>query len=168
MKSKKSSILLGLDPGTTRVGYGLIEKSPTHKLSLVACGLIRIEGENASLRLLSLNRELEKILRTHQPKSVSVESLFFSKNKKTALSVAEARGAILLSIERFGIPILEFTPSSVKSVVAGDGRCSKKALAKIVALTLGVENIPGPDDVSDALAVAIRGSFEPFQERGLT
>jgi len=89
-----------------------------------------------------------------------VEKVYFSKNKKTALSVAEARGVILYTARKLGVPVLEFTPTDVKSVVAGDGKSDKASLAKIVGITLGEKNIDGPDDVSDALAIAIRASFE--------
>jgi len=153
-------IILGIDPGTTRMGYGIIESEKGAEL--IACGILGDETASSQKeRLGVINEELEKIILKYKPDLIGIEKLFFSKNKKTALSVAEARGVVLAVSDRANIPTLEFGPSDIKRVVAGDGRCDKGTLARIVSITLGVENIPGPDDVSDALAVAIRASFEP-------
>lgn len=158
-------IILGIDPGTTRMGYGVIKSERSSKL--IACGILGNETVGSQKeRLGIINKELEKIILKYKPDMISIEKLFFSKNKKTALSVAEARGVVLAVSDRANIPTLEFGPSDIKRVVAGDGRCDKRTLARIVALTLGVESIPGPDDVSDALAVAIRASFEPNIDGG--
>lgn len=150
--------ILGIDPGTTRTGYGLIEKSKG--VRLVECGLISGEGASLEGRLIILEAELTKIIKRLKPDLVCLEKLFFTKNKKTASSVSEARGVILLVIGQLGIKFLEFTPSEIKASVAGDGRADKKGVAKAVCFALGESSIPGPDDVSDALAIALMGSFE--------
>ena len=131
--------ILGIDPGTTRTGYGLIEKED---------------------RLSYLEKEVQKLVRTHKPDLVCLEKLFFSKNKKTASSVSEARGVILLVLRKNGLELMEFGPSEVKSAIAGNGNASKRDVLRAVAWTLGVKDIPGPDDVSDALAIALRGAFD--------
>ncbi len=151
-------VILGIDPGTTRMGYGVIKSG--RNPSLVSCGVIGDTKKSRSERLLFLGKELKKIIDENKPDLVGIENVYFSKNKKTAISIAEARGVALFVFEQAGIPVLEFSPSDVKRVVAGDGSCDKGVLSKIVSITLGVDKIPGPDDVSDALAIAIRASFE--------
>jgi len=151
-------VVLGIDPGTVRVGYGCINKNSD--LTMIACGVVGDAKKDNADRLLHIGNEIEKLIKTYNPDVVGVEKVYFSKNKKTALSVAEARGVILYTARKLGVPVLEFTPTDVKSVVAGDGKSDKAALAKIVGITLGEKNIDGPDDVSDALAIAIRASFE--------
>lgn len=151
-------VILGIDPGTVRVGYGCINKD--NGLTMIACGVVGDSKKDNVNRLLHIGNEIERLIKTHNPDVVSVEKIYFSKNKKTAISVAEARGVILFIARKMGVPILEFSPTDVKRAVAGDGRSDKKALAKLVGITLGEKYISGPDDVSDALAIAIRASFE--------
>ena len=152
-------IILGIDPGTVRVGYGVIEVTG-RALKILDCGVIGDKNRGAAERLAYIGNEVRALIKKCRPDIIGVEQIYFSKNKKTAISVAEARGVIVFVAKSMEIPILEFTPSDIKSVVAGDGRCDKKSLRKMVAITLGVEKIDGPDDVSDALAIAIRASFE--------
>lgn len=149
--------ILGIDPGTTRIGYGLIEDGGG--LRLLECGLLSGEGIPSEERLVSLEKNLVRLIEKLEPDLVCVEKLFFTKNKKTALEVSEARGVIILAIRRLGLKVLEFTPSEIKSAVAGNGRADKKEVEGAVCMTLGVGSIPGPDDVSDALAVALCGVF---------
>ena len=160
LQSKKGQIFLGLDPGTTRVGYGLVRKEGS-KLIFIKCGVLKTALSTSQVnRLVTLEKELSQLIKREQPSIAGVEKLYFAKNKKTALGVAEARGVMLLCLSQAKIPILEFDPTDVKRAVAGDGHCDKKILAKMVCLTLGVKSLPGPDDASDALAIAIRASFE--------
>ncbi|MEX2054112.1 MAG: crossover junction endodeoxyribonuclease RuvC [Candidatus Colwellbacteria bacterium] len=151
--------VLGIDPGTTRIGYGVVEKDKG--LHLIDCGLIDGEGVALDRRLAHLETEVDKLIKHHQPDIVCLEKLFFTNNKKTASAVSEARGVIILTVQRAGIKLLEFTPSEVKSTIAGDGRADKDGVRRAVEWTLKTDNIPGPDDVSDALAIALRGIFEP-------
>lgn len=150
--------ILGIDPGTTRIGYGLVEKSKG--IRLLECGLISGEGVPQEKRLLVLDKKLAQLIKKASPDLICVEKLFFARNKKTAISVAEARGVVMLNAQKADIRTLEFTPSEIKSVVAGDGQTSKKGVERAVCLTLKLDSIPGPDDVSDAVAIALRGSFE--------
>ncbi len=150
--------IIGLDPGTARIGYGVITKQGTH-LSLVTCGLVGVNSTGYAYLTL-LEKKLISLLKEHRPSIVAVEKLYFAKNKKTALAVAEARGVILLCAHRSGIPIQEFSPNNIKSIVVGWGHSDKRAVQKAVAIRLGESAIPGPDDVADALAIAIRASLE--------
>ncbi len=159
MPRPNSKVFLGLDPGTTRMGYGLVKKEGS-RLFLIACGATEITEKEAGKRLLILEKKLAELIKKYSPSATGVEKLYFAKNKKTALGVAEARGVMLLCLSEAKIPILEFDPTDVKRAVAGDGHCDKKTLAKMVCLTLGEKSLPGPDDASDALAIAIRASFE--------
>ena len=152
-------IILGIDPGTVRVGYGVIEKRG-HALKTIDCGIIGDKDRDAMERLAYIGSEIKALIKKCGPDIIGIERIYFSKNKKTAISVAEARGVIVFVAKNMGIPILEFTPNDIKSVVAGDGRCDKESLRKMVAITLGERKIDGPDDISDALAIAIRASFE--------
>ena len=152
-------IILGLDPGTTRVGYGLVETN-RKKLVLIECGLIGARSADPAERLKTIKTELVKIVKTHKPALIGIEKVYFSKNRKTAMAVAEARGVMILVAADHGIPVLEFGPSEVKRVVAGDGGATKEMVGQVVALTLNLRSPPRPDDVSDALALAIRASFE--------
>ncbi|MDP3953236.1 MAG: crossover junction endodeoxyribonuclease RuvC [bacterium] len=151
--------ILGIDPGTTRTGWGVIEKNKG--LHLIDCGLISGEGVDIGNRLAHLEEEVERLIYLHQPDMVCLEKLFFSNNQKTASAVSEARGVVILTVQKAGFKLLEFTPSEIKSTVAGDGRADKEGVRRAVEWTLGADSIPGPDDVSDALAIALRGAFEP-------
>ena len=150
--------ILGIDPGSTRTGYGIIDAN--RGLGLVSCGLISGEGVVPEQRPVHLEKKVSKLLKKHRPNLVCLEKLFFTKNIKTASVVSEARGIIILAVRKAGYNLLEFTPSESKSMVAGDGRSDKRAVKRAVMLSLGLDDVPGPDDVADALAVAIRGSFE--------
>lgn len=150
-------IILGLDPGTNRIGYGLIEKDK--KLKLIDYGVIEIKETDYS-RLEILEKKLSAIIKKYKPDAAAIEKLYFSKNKKTAISVAEARGVILLAISRKKIPIFEYGPNEVKAAVAGNGKSDKKTVERFTAMSLGIDKIKGYDDASDALAIAIRASFE--------
>lgn len=150
--------ILGIDPGITRTGYGLIEKDQGVKL--ITCGLIDGEDVEKKDRLSYLEKGVQALIRVHKPDLVCLEKLFFSKNKKTASSVSEARGVILLVLQKHGLKFMEFSPSEVKSAIAGNGRANKKDVLRAVVWSLGVKDIPGPDDVSDALAIALRGAFD--------
>jgi crossover junction endodeoxyribonuclease RuvC len=151
-------IILGIDPGTTRLGYGVIKKDLG--LGFIDCGVLGDKTLDEHERLVFLEKELKKLIVRYKPNLVGLEKVFFSKNKKTALLVAEVRGVILALLKRRGIIVLEFSPSDIKKAVAGDGFCDKNALARIVASSLGVKNPSWQDDASDALAIAIRASFE--------
>ncbi len=147
-------IILGLDPGSTRVGYGLIKKNG-NQFDFVESGLLKIASKDKSQRLLELEKSFEKLLKKYKPNIAAVEKLFFVKNMKTGLEVAQSRGVLTLLIARHKISLLEYTPSEVKMNVTGSGSADKKAVAKMAAKILRIDAINGPDDISDAMAIAL-------------
>ncbi len=154
-------IFFGLDPGTTRVGYGVVRRSGA-RLEYLAADILNI-SESLALpeRLVQIERALDSALGEFRPDLAAVETLFFTKNKKTAIEVAEGRGIIIMTLAKRGVPFVEFSPSAVKAAVSGDGKASKEALAKMVWLTLQMERPSSKlvDDATDALALAIAGSL---------
>jgi crossover junction endodeoxyribonuclease RuvC len=148
-------IILGIDPGTAITGWGLIQKRE-NKLSLIDYGCIRTEAHLAqSKRLVIIYQELGKLLRKSKPKAFATEKLFFFKNLKTAISVAQSQGVILLAAQKAKVPIFEYTPLQVKQAMSGYGRADKKQVQKMVKILLKLDKIPQPDDAADALALAI-------------
>ncbi len=146
-------IILGIDPGSTRIGYGII--SGPRKLKLIEYGTINNKREETGRLIANISSAISELLRKHNPEMVGIEKLYFSKNVKTGIEVAQARGAIISEIAKAGIPIKEFNPSEVKLSVTNYGLADKKAVAKMTAKILGLEEISGFDDASDALAIAI-------------
>lgn len=149
--------VLGIDPGTTRIGYGLIESAGS-SIALLDSGLLTITAKETHDRLVDLAGSYAELLRKERPELVAFEKLFFSKNVKTGLDVAQARGVLLYLTAHAGIPFLEFSPSEVKANIAGYGSADKRAIATMVKRITGVREIAGPDDVTDAIAIAIVGA----------
>lgn len=148
-------IVLGIDPGTTRIGYGVIRVSG-NTLTHIKSGILKIkEHATNAERLYNIGVALEKLIIETNPARVGVERLFFSKNKKTALAVAEARGVIVETIIKNRVALYEFTPNEVKLAVTGSGAASKNAVAKMVSLMLHIKIEKLLDDETDALAIAI-------------
>jgi len=150
-------VILGIDPGTTRIGYGVIKKIGS-RACLLDYGVI--EPGRGESRFRNMERSLNSIIKKYKPRLAAVEKIYFAKNKKTAISVAESRGIIMFILNEHKIKTLEFTPNEVKSAVAGSGTSDKKTVARYVCLALGIGKVTGPDDASDALAIALRASFE--------
>jgi len=151
-------IVLGIDPGTSRCGYGVIEVKGSAMRS-VEHGLLKVsKGGSASHNLLFLKNSLTKLIDKYKPEILGVEKLFFNKNVKTALAVGEARGVILLAGAEANLKIVEFTPQQIKIALTGYGRADKSQVGRMVSVLLGLDSIPKPDDVADALAVAISAS----------
>lgn len=146
--------ILGIDPGSTLMGYGLIEEK-NNELTPITYGVLKINEKDLSQKLLALNKNLLALLKKTQPDFVGVEKLFFAKNKKTAFEVAHARGIIMLQVLQKGIPLLEVAPNEVKSQVTGYGLSDKKAVEKMVKHILKIENFESDDNAADALAIAI-------------
>jgi len=146
---------LGIDPGIAIMGFGIVEESE-RKLKALDYGCIRTDkGLPAQERLLALSLGLDEIIKKFSPDQISVEKLFFCTNSKTALSVGEARGVILLAAGKHNLPVGEYTPLQVKIAVTGYGKAEKKQVQKMVKTILCLEETPKPDDVADALAIAI-------------
>ena len=148
-------IILGIDPGTTMIGYGIIKKK-SEKIIPIDYGCIKTESKlPQSKRLKIIYQEVKKIIKKYKPDRISIEKIFFSKNLKTAISVSQARGVILLAAAELKVKIYEFTPLQVKQAVSNYGKAQKKQVQRMVKLLLNLDKIPEPDDAADALAIAI-------------
>jgi crossover junction endodeoxyribonuclease RuvC len=147
-------IILGIDPGTARCGLGIIEKKG-NSLKAVSYGLIESDKERPQAeRLEVVFVEVTRAIKKYSPDIVAVEKLFFSKNVKTAMSVGEARGVILLCAQLAGVTIREFSPMEVKLALTGYGMADKNQVMIMTKALLGLKETPKPDDVADALAIA--------------
>jgi len=148
-------LALGIDPGTATTGYGLVQDQDG-SLAVVDYGVILTASDlEMPERLLEIFRQLNKIILLHRPESSAVEKLFFQRNVRTALSVGQARGVILLALAEAGLPVYEYTPLEVKQAVVGYGGADKNQVQQMVRALLGLKEVPQPDDAADALAVAI-------------
>lgn len=147
--------ILGVDPGTAETGYGLIERFGGGWKALAYGRIQTSPSEPLEARLLAIHRELSELMARHQPTEAAVEGIFFNRNVRSALAVGQARGAALLAIAQFGLRVAEYTPSAVKQAVTGHGGAAKSQVQFMVQRLLGLSGPPKPDDVADALAVAI-------------
>lgn len=146
--------IIGIDPGTAIIGYGIINSGK--KLELIDYGCIKTSiNLSTAERLEKLHKELKALIKKHKPDIAAVEDIFFFKNLKTAIKVSQARGVILLTIAESKIPVAEYTPLQIKQAVACYGRAEKSQVQKMVKILLNLKEIPKPDDAADALAVAI-------------
>ena len=147
--------ILGIDPGMAIVGYGIIEVNGDN-IELITSGSIQTDKKlSDSKRLLEIYRDLTTVVKKYEPDCASVEELFFFKNQKTVIPVAEARGVILTVLEKLGVPAYSYTPMEVKQVLTGYGRADKKEVETMVKLALNTPNLPKLDDTVDAIAIAI-------------
>lgn len=148
-------IILGIDPGQTVIGIGVIKKEKS-KLEHIWHGCINIESKKKNPeKLVEVEEKLTELIKKYKPELVGIEDLFFFKNAKTAIKVAESRGVLLLTCKKQNLKILEFTPLQIKQAVACYGRAEKKQVQKMVKAILELTDIPKPDDAADALAIAI-------------
>ncbi len=145
--------ILGIDPGTSRVGFGLIETEGG--LSLLHFGTIETDEKTLQGKLTAVMAQFRTLLKKTRPDFAAIEKIYFSKNQKTAMSVAQARGALLSALLEHEIETAEFNPNEVKLQVTGYGLADKKGVAKMVKAILKLKELPGYDDASDALAIAI-------------
>ena len=148
--------VLGVDPGLTRCGLGIVESTSPQKLVMIGVGVIQTDVDaTLDQRLLELERELIKWIDQYKPDVVAVERVFSQLNVRTAMATGQAAGIALLIAARKGIPVAMHTPSEVKAAVTGSGRADKKQVATMVAKLLDLKEIPKPVDSTDALALAI-------------
>ena len=148
-------IILGIDPGTAAVGYGIIERTGG-TFRAIDYGCFETSPDTALPdRLLAIHGCVTDLLELHAPDLVAVERLFFSRNVQTALAVGQARGVVLLAAAAHGVPVREATPNEVKVAVTGDGRADKDAVQRMVQIVLTLAELPRPDDAADALAIAM-------------
>jgi crossover junction endodeoxyribonuclease RuvC len=147
--------IIGIDPGTGILGFGIIEVQKG-KQQLVDAGVIRTPvKEDDAVRLQTIYEELTDIIASTKPSEMAVEKLFFAQNVTTAMTVAQARGVVLLCGMQAGLKIAEYTPLQIKQALTGYGRADKKQMQEMVRVLLGLKEVPQPDDCADALAAAL-------------
>ena len=147
--------ILGIDPGIATVGYGLIQYENGCFRTIAAGAMETPAGIDVEDRIEMVYDDLCELIKMYSPTEMSIEELFFNTNQKTAIAVAEARGAILLAAKKNRLNIAEYTPIQVKLAVTGYGRAEKKQVQEMVKIILGLPKVPKPDDAADALALAI-------------
>lgn len=151
--------IIGIDPGTGLLGFGVIE-ADNRTATLVDGGVIRTPvKEDDAVRLQTIFEELSDIIAATRPTHMAVEKLFFSQNVTTAMTVAQARGVVLLVGKQAGLEIFEYTPQQIKQALTGYGRAQKKQIQAMVRVLLKLKETPQPDDCADALAAAITHSM---------
>jgi crossover junction endodeoxyribonuclease RuvC len=157
--------VLGVDPGLTRCGVGVVEGMPGRTCRLVAVEVVRTDpGDDLPLRLLALDDALRRLLAEHQPERVAVERVFSQHNVRTVMGTAQAGAVAVLAAARAGLPVRTYTPSEVKAAVTGSGQADKAQVTTMVTRLLRLAEAPRPADAADALALAIchvwRGSTQ--------
>lgn len=152
--------ILGIDPGTGICGFGVIEVKQTGRAKMIDNGVIATPPHTPlSERLLDIYESMHEIIKLNKPDCVSIEKLFFTKNVTTGISVAEARGVVLLVCRQHELPTFEYTPNEIKKTMTGYGSADKKQMQEMVKLHLDLTSVPKPDDAADALAAAITHSL---------
>ena len=156
-------VILGIDPGLARVGYGLIEVEGTPgrgQQRLLDCGIIRTDpGRSEGERMVEIARDLRQLIRAWRPELAAVEKFFFYRSS-TTIAVVQARGVLLMTLARFGVEIAEFPPMQIKQALTGNGHADKDDVLAAVMRELDLEHPPRPDDAADALAAALTGWFQ--------
>jgi crossover junction endodeoxyribonuclease RuvC len=147
--------VFGIDPGSERTGYGcVVSDGGRHRL--VVCGSVAAPAHTAFPdRLLVIHARLAALLSEHRPDCVAIEDIFHAKNVRSALKLGHARGVALLAASQAGVSVAEYTPAEIKRAVVGFGRAEKRQVGSMVRLLLGLDDVPSPHDVADAIAVAI-------------
>lgn len=158
-------VILGIDPGTATTGFGIIEHNNNLKseFKILEFGVISTsKNDSDEKRLKTLFEDLSFLIKKYKPQQIGVEKLYFTSNQKTAMTVSQARGVILLAATLAGLEITEFTPLQVKSTLCGYGKADKKQVQFMIKQTFGLKIMPKPDDAADALAIALCSAwFKP-------
>ena len=161
MTTLPKKYIIGFDPGIGRLGFAVLSGQPS-KPELIKIGCWETNPQlPQNQRLLQLGQQITKLLKKYQPIKAGLEKLFFSKNVKSALNVAEARGVISFLLTAQACPIIELSPQEVKIAATGQGRADKIQVQKMLQLTFKLKTIPQPDDAADALAVALATLVQP-------
>ncbi len=152
-------IIIGIDPGIARLGWAIVHKD-IHHISASSYGCITTqETDGQPERLLCIHTKLRKLVSAHHPDAIAVEELFFATNVKTAISVSQARGIILLVAAQEKVPVISYTPLAVKLAICGDGHADKSQVTRMVMRLLHLKEMPKPDDTADALAIALTHAY---------
>ncbi len=152
-------IIIGIDPGTARVGWAVITVAGQRILSLSYDCITTPAHKSPEERLTIIHRQLTLLLIKHKPQCLALENLFFATNAKTVIPVAEARGVILLASAQQHIPVVSYSPPAVKLAITGDGRADKTQVTRMVVKLLHLAKPPKPDDTADALAIALTHAY---------
>lgn len=147
--------VLGIDPGLSTLGYGVVE-ARGHQIRAVAAGVIRTKPElPIERRLLELHKDLEAVIADHRPDEAAIEQVFVNRNLQTATSVGRASGVVLLALAQQGVPVAEYTPSAIKMALTGYGNADKTQMKRVIAMRFSLAELPTPADAADALAIAL-------------
>ncbi len=149
-------IILGIDPGTTRIGWAFLQVGRKN-IKPIDYGCLEILEQAQGQRLEIIAKNLDVLIKKYKPSIVAIEKIFFFKNAKTVMSISEARGVIILIIQKNHLKYIELTPLEIKQNLIGYGRANKKDVQKTVQCFFSLEKLPKPDDIADALAVALAG-----------
>jgi len=152
-------IILGIDPGTARIGYALVDKKENGDANLLTYGCLELKNKEQKERLGLISGLMSDLISKYHPEIMAIEKIFFTKNVKTALSVSEARGVMINSANSFNLELMEFTPLEVKTAVTGYGRAEKQQVQKMVCNILKLDKIPHPDDAADAIAIGLAACY---------
>ncbi|MBI4057620.1 MAG: crossover junction endodeoxyribonuclease RuvC [Elusimicrobia bacterium] len=149
--------VLGIDPGLAQTGWAVVEQGQdTQSFTLRGAGLIKTTpGESLPQRLQRIQSTLTQVLKEHAPQSVAIEEIFFLKAAKSILGTSQARGVILVATTQSGVPLSEYNPRQVKIVLTGNGQAKKNQMQKMIQMLLKLHSPPRPDDVADAMAIAL-------------
>ncbi len=148
--------VLGVDPGSIVVGYGVVETGADHFARLVECGVLRTEkGTSLPRRLRTIHDGLSELIARHRPDCMAVEDIFYGKNPRSSAVLGHARGVILLNAEMANLPIAEYSPATIKKTVVGRGAALKPQVGYMVAQLLRLAGPPTPADAADGVAVAL-------------
>ncbi|MDD3144613.1 MAG: crossover junction endodeoxyribonuclease RuvC [Candidatus Gracilibacteria bacterium] len=152
-------IILGIDPGTTTIGFALIKKE-NNKMELLDYGVFKTTPKiDLSLKILEIGNDISHIIKKYNPEILSVEKLFFQTNTKTAIDVAQARGVIVYEGMKNKLRIMDYTPLQVKKAITGNGKANKLQLQNAIKILFGLQEIPKPDDAADAIGLAYMGAL---------
>lgn len=148
-------IVLGIDPGTAITGYGFVTERDSQAIAIASGAITTPADQSLPDRLVTIHQQLGALIEQYKPDHAAVEQLFFNKNVRTALAVGHARGVILLTLAQANVPIFEYTPLEVKQAITGHGRADKRQIQQMITWLLNLDKTPKPDDVADALAIAV-------------
>lgn len=155
-----SEVILGIDPGLTRCGFGVVAKEKSRAVKFVAVGVVQSPSTmELSARLALIGNEVEKVLDFHKPERVAIERVFSQKNLNTVIGIAQISGIIVYLSQQRGIPVIFYTPTEVKAAVTGSGKAAKDQVMLMVQKILKLKELPKPADAADALAVAITSAW---------
>ncbi|MDR2865754.1 MAG: crossover junction endodeoxyribonuclease RuvC [Spirochaetaceae bacterium] len=158
--------ILGIDPGLAASGWGVVEQKES-RVSYVAHGCIETtSGQNHAERLLAIYKEIKSVIKKWKPETGAIESLYFARNAKSAMPVAEASGVLRMAIAEAGIPVYEYNPNEIKKAITGVARAEKSQVQEMTRLILGLEKIPCPDHSADALGAAICCAHSNLYQEG--